>query len=123
MTAASQNINNMKPPKSSQNENVNVVNPLKELAHLQTQPLQIIFLTAQVKKCLGCTKYFTPAERKEPLDLVFMVFMNRPRPYTDKSWERAKRKSRAYFHICNMGCFGKFKELKSLKQQDIYITN
>ena len=22
-----------------------------------------------------------------------------------------------------MGCFGKFKELKSLKQQDIYITN
>ena len=63
----------MKPPKSSQNGNANVVNPLKELAHLQTQPLQIIFLTAQVKKCLGCTKYFTQAERKEPLDLVFMV--------------------------------------------------
>ena len=99
------------------------MNPLRELAHLQTQPLQIVFLTSQVKKCLGCTNYFTAAERKEPIDLIFMVFMQRPRPYNNNQWGRAEWKSQAYFHTHNMECFGKFKELKCLKRKDIYMTN
>ena len=36
---------------------------------------------------------------------------------------RAERKSRAYFHIHNMGYFGRFKELRRLKPEDIYMTN
>ena len=55
--------------------------------------------------------------------LDIMVFMHRPRLYTDKPWGRAERKSRAYFHICNIGSFQRFKELQKLKPEDIYITN
>ena len=121
VTAASQKKNDIQEPKLSQNDNV--VNPLKEQAHLQTQPLQMIFLTAQVKKCIGCNTFFTPAERKEPVDLIFMVFMHRPRSYTDKPWGRAERKSKAYFHIHNMGYFQRFKEVQKLKPDNIYMTN
>ena len=78
-------------------EEVNFVNPLRDLAHLQTQPLQIVFLTSQVKKCLGCTKYFTLAERKEPVDFIFMEFMQRPRPYNNNQWGRAEGKAELIF--------------------------
>ena len=67
--------------------------------------------------------FFTRAKKKEPVDLIFMVFTHRLRPYTDKPWDRAERKSRAYFHIHNMGCFLRFKELWELKPEDIYMTN
>ena len=118
------------PSTSSEDEDTetkqsNSVLPQKEKKKLQSNPLLITFINDQIKKCSGCETYFEPGDRRLPKDLVFKICIHRPRPFPDGTWRKNRRKTPAYFHVTDMACVHKIKELKARKigKGDIYMEN
>ena len=101
------------------------VPPQKEKKKLQTNPLLITFINDQIKKCSGCETYFEPGDRRLPKDLVFKICMHRSRPFLDRTWHKNCRRTPAYFHVTDLACVCKVKELKACKigKEDIYMEN
>ena len=97
----------------------------KEKKKLQSNPLLITFINDQIKKCSGCETYFEPGDRRLPKDLVFKICIHRPRPFPDGTWCKNRRKTPAYFHVTDMACVRRIKELKARKigKGDIYMEN
>ena len=101
------------------------VPPQKEKKKLQSNPLLITFINDQIKKCSGCETYFEPGDRRLPKDLVFKICSHRPRPFPDGTWRKNRRKTPAYFHVTDMACVHRIKELKACKtgKGNIYMEN
>ena len=101
------------------------VPPQKEKKKLQSNPLLITVINDQIKKCSGCETYFEPGDRRLPKDLVFKIYIHRPRPFPDGTWHKNRRKTPAYFHVTDMACVRRIKELKACKvgKGDIYMEN
>ena len=101
------------------------VPPQKEKKKLQSNSLLITFINDQIKKSSGCETYFEPGDRRLPKDLVFKICIHRPRPFPDGTWHKNRRKTPAYFHVTDMACVCRIKELKARKigKEDMYMDN
>ena len=101
------------------------VPPQKEKKKLQTNPLLITFINDQIKKFSDCETSCEPGDRRLPKDLVFKIYMHRPRPYPDGTWHKNQRKTPAYFHVTDLACVCEVEELKACKigKGDINMEN
>ena len=81
----------------------------KEWQKLLMNPVQIVFITKQVKKCSGCKEFFDKEDRKEPKDMLFMARMHRDISVKQKGqdkpkWVKNLKWTPAYFHMHDFAC-------------------